>query len=74
MKHSLVALLPIQKFKMEEIEQQINLLTNQIEDVCSDIETIECVLAKDFGDWSQQEKRKYGKSKKATTQKGRATT
>jgi hypothetical protein len=32
-----VALLPIQKFKMEEIEQQITLLTNQIQDVRSDI-------------------------------------
>ena len=45
---------------MEKIEQEINLLTTQIEEVSVDIKTIKDVLKKDFGDWSQQEKRDYG--------------
>ena len=45
---------------MEEIEQQIYLITKQIEEVSSDIKTIECVLAKDFTSWSLHEKRMYG--------------
>ena len=46
--------------QMEKIEQQINQLTTQISEVSSDITTIVHVLLKDFGDWSQQEKNKYG--------------
>ena len=45
---------------MEEIEQQIYLITKQIEEVSSDIKTIECVLAKDFTSWSLHEKRMFG--------------
>ena len=50
---------PLQN-SMEKIEQQINLLSTQIEAVSSDIKTVESILEKDFKDWSQQEKRKYG--------------
>ena len=45
---------------MEKKEQQINLLSTQIEAVYCDIKTVESILEKDFKDWSQQEKRKYG--------------
>jgi predicted nucleic acid-binding Zn-ribbon protein len=50
---------PLQN-SMEKIEQQINLLSTQIEAMSSDIKTVESILEKDFKDWSQQEKRKYG--------------
>jgi hypothetical protein len=45
---------------MEEIEQQIKLLTTQIKTVSSQIETVDLILEIDFDDWSQQQKRKYG--------------
>ena len=45
---------------MEEIEQQINLITTQIEAVSYQIETVDLILEIDFDDWSQQQKRKYG--------------
>jgi ElaB/YqjD/DUF883 family membrane-anchored ribosome-binding protein len=45
---------------MEKIEQQINLISTQIEALSSDIKTVESILEKDFKDWSQQDKRKYG--------------
>ncbi len=45
---------------MEEIEQQIKLLTTQIKAVSSQIETVDLILEIDFDNWSQQEKRKYG--------------
>ena len=45
---------------MEQIEHQINLITTQLEAVSSDIKTVDLILEKDFKDWSQKEKRKYG--------------
>jgi hypothetical protein len=45
---------------MEQIEQQINLITSQIEAVSSQIETVDLLLEIDFDDWSQQQTRKYG--------------
>ena len=50
---------PLQN-SMEKIEQQINLLTTEIKAVSSYIKTVDLILEKDFDDWSQQEKRKYG--------------
>ena len=45
---------------MEKIEQQIIQLANEIQEVSSQIKTVDCILEKDFNDWSQQEKRMYG--------------
>ena len=45
---------------MEKIEQQIIQLANEIQEVSSQIKTVDYILEKDFNDWSQQEKRMYG--------------
>ena len=45
---------------MEQTEQQIIQLTNQIQLLSNQIEAVDLLLEKDFDDWSQLEKRKYG--------------